>query len=139
MTNTVLAGRAATVGAAALTAGVGWAAASAAADLQVPSGSGWTTVGLSQALFAGLVAGALGMVVATVLQRVVRRPRTLWTAIASAGLLVSLLGPLGARTPEAVVALVLLHLAVGAVVIAGGRWTLPAGAPAPTLVAQEVP
>jgi predicted permease len=69
---------------------------------------------------AALVAGLLGWLLLAVLDRRAARARTAWTAAALLVLAVSLALPLAAATTtSAAVGLVVLHLAVGAVVIPG--------------------
>jgi hypothetical protein len=71
-------------------------------------------------LFAAAVGSLAGWGLLAVLERVTSRPRRVWTAIAIVALLASLAGPLsgsGITTSNRLV-LVLLHLVVGAVVIA---------------------
>lgn len=85
--------------------------------------------GVSVAAIA-LVAGLAATLTAWLLTRVApRRCRTVWTILASAVLLVSLLGPLGATSPAALVSLVALHLIVGLTLLIGlrGSFTSPRG------------
>ena len=91
-------------------------------DLAVRTGDGVQPVtGVSVAATA-LVAGLAATLSAWLLTRIApRRCRTVWTVLASAVLLVSLLGPLGATSPAAVVSLVALHLLVGLSLLLGLR------------------
>src|SRR6478609_970304 len=72
-----------------------------------------TVTGVTVAATA-LVAGLAASLSAWLLTRIAPpRCRTVWTVLASAVLLVSLLGPISATSPAAVVSLVALHLLVG--------------------------
>lgn len=65
-----------------------------------------------------LLAGAAAWGLVTLLERVSRRPRGTWVAIALVVLAVSLIGPLGsALTPAAVAGLVAMHLVTAAVLV----------------------
>ncbi len=68
-----------------------------------------------------VLAGLAGWALLTVLERLTKRGRAAWTAIALVLLVVSLAGPLTATTPAATVGLAALHLAVAAVLIIGLR------------------
>lgn len=99
-----------------------WAVASVAVDDLRQPGFGTAP---SQHLGAGVVAatsligGLLGWAALTVVERFTARGRTLWLAIVSAALLLSLGGPLsgGGVSHGNRAALALLHLAVALVVI----------------------
>jgi hypothetical protein len=99
-------------------------------DLAVGTGDVVQPVtGISVAATA-LVAGLAATLTAWLLARIApRRCRTVWTVLASAVLLVSLLGPLGATSTAAVVSLVALHLLVGLTLVIGlrGSFTSPRG------------
>jgi hypothetical protein len=99
-------------------------------DLAVGTGDVVQPVtGVSVAATA-LVAGLAATLTAWLLVRVApRHCRTGWTVLASVVLLVSLLGPLGATSPAAVVSLVALHLLVGLTLLFGlrGSLTTPRG------------
>jgi hypothetical protein len=78
------------------------------------------TVVAGQVVGTALVAGLLGWLLLAVLDRRARRPRAAWTSAALLVLAVSLALPLAAvTTTSAAIALIVLHLAVGAVVIPG--------------------
>jgi hypothetical protein len=78
------------------------------------------TVAAGQVIGAALVAGLVGWLLLTVLDRRTPRARTVWTVTALLVLALSLLLPLTAgTTAAAVTGLVVLHLIVGAVVIPG--------------------
>lgn len=82
------------------------------------AGTGELVVGPVSVAAAGLVAGLAGWGLLTVLERTVTRPRTVWTVVAVAVLVLSLAGPLvQAATPAAALSLVAMHVAVGATVI----------------------
>ena len=86
-----------------------------------------SSLGVAAAATA-LVAGLAGSLTAWLLSRLVpRRCRTVWTVLASAILVVSLLGPLGATSPAAVASLVALHLLVGLTLVVGLRGSLDIG------------
>lgn len=75
-------------------------------------------IGARGVVVTALGAGLAGWALLEVLERVVRRPRTVWVAVALIVLLVSLIGPLaGAVSTAATVTLVVLHLAVAAVLV----------------------
>ena len=92
-------------------------------QLLVRFGSGAPqTVGLGLVLAAGLTAPLLGWALLAFLERRTPRARALWTGTAVAVLLVSFALPLAASvTTSTRVALMLMHLAVGSVVIIGLR------------------
>ena len=94
-------------------------------DLAVRTGDVVQPVtGVSVAATA-LVAGLVGTLTAWLLTRVTpRHCRTVWSVLASAVLLVSLLGPLGATSAAAVVSLLALHLLVGLTLLFGVRASL---------------
>ena len=105
---------------AALAAAVVWAGAVLLldVDLRVDVGDGPQTVGLGQVLGMSLAAGLLGWLLLAALERRGRRPVQVWTAIALAVALLSLVGPLTAGvTTGTRVVLVLLHLVVAAVLV----------------------
>lgn len=90
----------------------------AGTDLTVTTGGTRTPVGPVAVVAVALVAGLAGWGLLAVLERAVRRPRTVWTLTAAAVLAGSLAGPLtAAATGAGTVALVGLHLVTGAVLI----------------------
>lgn len=97
-----------------------WAVAAplAGVDLVVGKDAGRQTVGLADVLVVSGLAAVLGAAVRMLLARLGRGART-WTVLAGVVLLVSLVGPLGAATTSAWLALTCLHLSVGIVVILG--------------------
>ena len=91
-------------------------------DLAVRTGDVVQPVTGVSVMATALVAGLAATLSAWLLTRLApRRCRTVWTVLASAVLLVSLLGPLGATSPAAVVSLVALHLLVGLALLLGLR------------------
>jgi hypothetical protein len=91
-------------------------------DLAVRTGDVVQPVTGGSVAATALVAGLAATLSAWLLTRIApRRCRTVWTVLASAVLLVSLLGPLGATSPAAVVSLVALHLLVGLALLVGLR------------------
>ncbi len=89
-------------------------------DLRTGSGAHPTTVGLPSVIVVSIVVATAGYALRRMLSGRANATRT-WTVIAAVVLLLSLLGPLGARTAAAGVALAALHLAVGGTVITGVR------------------
>ena len=91
-------------------------------DLAVRTGDVIQPVTGGSVAGTALVAGLAATLSAWLLTRIApRRCRTVWTVLASAVLLVSLLGPIGATSPAAVVSLVALHLLVGLTLLLGLR------------------
>jgi len=113
--------RVATVGLAVGVALVGWLVARLAAGPLTahmgPSGPVVEVTFLGAGVTSAVV-GLLGWGVLTIVGHF-RRPRAAWIVIATVVLLVSFGGPLGAVGTGAVVALLCLHVAVGAVLIIG--------------------
>jgi hypothetical protein len=69
-------------------------------------------------VIVSVLAGLAGWALLAVLERSARRAKTVWTAIAAVALLLSLAGPLtSAVTTAATVALLCMHLVVGAILI----------------------
>ncbi len=89
-------------------------------DLQVRQGEDLFTVGPVAVVIAAMVASAVALGLARALGRA-RHGRAVFVTVASIGLLVSLAGPLGAATDSTGLVLASMHLAVGAVLITGGR------------------
>ncbi len=89
-------------------------------DLEVRA-TGGSTQQVSQLAVAltSLVAGFAAWATVAALERFTRRPRAVWNAVAGAVLALSLLGPLGGQTAGAKVGLVVLHLVVGGILLAG--------------------
>ena len=99
-------------------------------DLLVrPGGGAAQQVGLGSVVAVSLLASLLGWGLLALLERLVsRRALTAWTVVAVVVLMLSLSGPLTAATNAAVaIALVLMHLVVGAVLIMGLRRTTVRG------------
>ncbi|MFF5263480.1 DUF6069 family protein [Actinomadura viridis] len=99
-----------------------WALAGpvAGVDLTVESGGTARTVGAGAVIVSALVAGLAAWALLASLERFLRAPVRVWTAIAAVVLVLSLAGPFtsGAGTAGALV-LGGLHLVVGAVLIPG--------------------
>ena len=96
-------------------------------DLAVRTGDVVQPVTGVSVVATALVAGLAATLTAWLLTRLApRRCRTVWTVLASAVLLVSLLGPIGATSPAAVVSLVALHLLVGLALLVGLRGSFTA-------------
>jgi hypothetical protein len=103
-------------------AGIWWLATGAASvDLMVGSGSNAREIGLASVVLTALVVSLAAAGLLRVLERRTGRGLAIWTWVAVAVLVLSLVGPLGASTLSAGVCLVAMHLAVGAVVIGGLR------------------
>jgi len=113
--------RLATVAAAATAGLLGWlglhvAGAGLVADT--------TTVGAADVLVTTLVAGAAAWLTVALLARTARRPRTAWTLVGTTALSASMLGPIYSASALTAVALMGLHLVVGAVLVGGLATTL---------------
>jgi hypothetical protein len=107
---------------AAVAAAVVWVGATVTGvDVAVGSGSSARGVGLVSVVVTALVVSVAGAGLLRVLERRTQRARRVWTGIASAVWVVSLVGPTGARSMSAGLTLAALHLVVGAVVIIGLR------------------
>jgi Family of unknown function (DUF6069) len=88
--------------------------------LTARSGNGTQTVGPEEIAATSLLAGLAAWALVAVLERFVARPRRIWTISAPAVLAASLTGPLASGVgAAAVLALILLHLAVAAVLFLG--------------------
>ncbi|HEY3506325.1 MAG TPA: DUF6069 family protein [Actinocatenispora sp.] len=83
-------------------------------DLSVRTGTGTIQVGPGLVAIVTMLAGLLGWTLLGLLQGRTRRPAVIWSVIAGAVLLISLLGPLGAVTGGAVATLLAMHLVAGA-------------------------
>jgi hypothetical protein len=83
-----------------------------------------TTVGAVDVLVTTLVAGAAGWLTAALLARTTHRPRTTWTLLSTTALSASMLGPIYSAPELTAVALMGLHLVVGAVLVGGFATTL---------------
>jgi Family of unknown function (DUF6069) len=102
----------------------------AGADLSVAlSGQPPMPITLPAVIITALLAALAGWALLAVLERFTGRARLLWTAVAALVLLVSLSGPLTvAASGGTKLTLVLMHLAVGVVLIPGLRATTGATA-----------
>ncbi|MEH0845411.1 DUF6069 family protein [Micromonospora sp. CPCC 205711] len=86
----------------------------AGVDLVARSGAADRRVGPGAVVVTTVVAGLAGWALLALLERLTGRARVVWTGIAVAVLLVSLLGPLtGGVGAPATVTLLVLHLAAG--------------------------
>lgn len=105
---------------AALVAGLGWAAARlCGVDLAVRAGTGTQHVNMVSVAVTAVVVTMVGGGLLRVLERRTPAALRLWSMIAAVVLLVSMVGPLGARTAPAGLVLAGLHLLVGGVVLVG--------------------
>jgi hypothetical protein len=90
----------------------------AGADLIVDTGAGPTTVTPFAVVLVTVVVGLAAWGLLALLERFTRRAATVWTWVAAAVLVISLLGPIGsANGAGATAALVGMHVAAGAVLI----------------------
>ncbi len=106
---------------AAVAAAAAWVAARlAGVEIVAGAGSG-QQVGLPSVVVTTLVASYAGAGLLRGLQRRARHAERTWSVLALLVLVVSLAGPLGARTPSAVAVLAAMHLLVAAVVVTGLR------------------
>ena len=78
-------------------------------------------VGLVSVVVTAVVVAVAGAGLLRVLERRTPEARRVWTGVAMAVWVVSLVGPASARTVQAALTLAALHLVVGAVVIVGLR------------------
>jgi hypothetical protein len=119
--------RAATVLAAVAAAVLAWIVAGpfAGADLTVQQGDrDPMDIGIAPVVLTALIAGLAAWGSLALLEHLTARAATIWTAIAAIALGLSLLAPLTAEAATGTrVSLVLLHLIVGGVLIAGLRRT----------------
>jgi len=93
----------------------------ASVDLAVRAGSGTQHVNVVSVIVTAVVVAMAGAGLLRFLERRTAQARTIWTAIAVAVWVVSLAGPLGARSVAAGLWLAVLHLVVGGVVVVGLR------------------
>jgi hypothetical protein len=77
------------------------------------------TIGPVAVVLVTAIAGLAGWALVAFIEHRTARPRTVWIACATALLLLSFLGPLGAVTTGATIALLGMHLAAAAVLIPG--------------------
>ena len=108
----------------------------AGVDLIVGSGATRRPVGAGAVAVVALIAALAATGLAALLARTVPHPRRTWLIVATAVLLLSLTGPLGAATAGAGIVLVALHLVVGATLMLGIGGTLP---PGPARVPDRIP
>jgi hypothetical protein len=91
----------------------------ASVDLAVRAGSGIQHVNVVSVIVTALVVAIAGAGLLRFLEARTPQGRTIWTAIAVAAWVVSVAGPLGARSVAAGLWLAALHLVVGSVVVVG--------------------
>jgi hypothetical protein len=91
----------------------------AGVDLTVGSGSSAQQIGPGAVVVVGLLAGVAAAVLSVLVGRSASKPRLFWTIAAAVVLALSLIGPLGAATFGAGLALVVMHLVVGGTLILG--------------------
>jgi hypothetical protein len=91
----------------------------AGVDLTVGSGSSAQQIGPGAVVVVGLLAGVAAAVLSVLVGRSASKPRLFWTIAAVVVLALSLIGPLGAATFGAGLALVVMHLVVGGTLILG--------------------
>ncbi|NUP83415.1 MAG: hypothetical protein HOV96_38385 [Nonomuraea sp.] len=92
----------------------------AGVTLTVRQGDGTQTIGPLLVAVVTLLAGLAGWALLAVLERWTTRPARTWRIVALVVLAVSLLGPLGGAVgAAATLVLLLLHVAVGAVLVVG--------------------
>jgi 4-amino-4-deoxy-L-arabinose transferase-like glycosyltransferase len=88
--------------------------------LTVRTGNTATSVGPAAVIATSLAAGLAGWLLLAILERYSARPRRAWTVIASAVLVLSLLGPiLYSVTAPTAGALIAMHAVVGVILITG--------------------
>jgi Family of unknown function (DUF6069) len=90
-------------------------------ELTVQSGDDVRTVGVGSVVAVAAIMPIAGVLLLRALEAILSRGMRWWTAIACTVTLISMLGPLGATSATAGVALASLHLLVAAVVIFGVR------------------
>jgi hypothetical protein len=90
-------------------------------DLVVGSGAEARTVGWVSVAVVSALAAAAGSLLLALMARRLRRGRAWWAAVATAVLLLSLGGPLGAANAQAVATLVAMHVVVWAALM-GTAW-----------------
>lgn len=90
-------------------------------DLSARTGGTVRTVGPGAVVFAALLAGAAGWLTLALLERATTHARRVWTVLAGAVLVLSLVGTLGGVTAGAIGGLMALHLGVGLTIILGLR------------------
>ncbi|TDC40397.1 hypothetical protein E1211_01150 [Micromonospora sp. 15K316] len=87
-------------------------------DATMAEGQAPTRINLGMVVAAALIISLLGWALLALLERVSRHGLRIWVIVAVVFLLLSLAGPTMAETGGAMVALALMHLAVGGVLIA---------------------
>jgi hypothetical protein len=112
-----------TVLAAAFSAVLGWVIAVQVlgVELVVAVGATEQSVGLIAVVSTSVLAGLAGWALLALLERRTARAKFAWTITAVTVLVLSMAGPLGASSMQAMATLIALHVAVGGVLIAGLR------------------
>ncbi len=86
-----------------------------------------TTIGIGAVIGASLIGGLIAWGVLTLLERLTARPGRIWPILGAIVLAVSLLGPLTqANGTGTTIALIVMHLVVGGILIAGLLRTISA-------------
>jgi uncharacterized protein DUF6069 len=118
--------RAATIAAATIGALLVWVIADPLADVDLTAGSGESLrrIGPAAVVTAAVVAGLAATAPAVLLSRSASRPYRIWLIITVPALIVSLVGPAGAGSGAAVLALAAMHVVVGGILILGLGSTL---------------
>jgi Family of unknown function (DUF6069) len=93
----------------------------ASVDLAVRSGSGTQHINVVSVVVTAIVVAMAAAGLLRFLERRTAQARTIWTVIACVVWVVSLAGPLGARSLAAGLWLAALHLVVGSIVVVGLR------------------
>ena len=93
-----------------------WALSDLVFSVPLEAGSPPSTIGPANVVAVALVVALTAWGVRTLL---FRRRRTGWFVLCGSVLLVSLLGPLGAASPAAILCLALMHVTVAAVITLG--------------------
>ena len=89
-----------------------------------------TVVGPAAVIVASLAGGLLGWVTATLVERLTSKAGIVWLVLATVVLAISLAGPITQSIDgNTTIALLVLHLSVGAVLITGLRRTIPTDRP----------
>ena len=133
--------RAATVGAAIFAAAVTWVVAVPALGVELRvnmAGQPPMAVGLPQVVLTVLVVSLAGWALLAILERATTQARTIWTAVATAVLVLSYAAPLTAGAASATTTvLVVMHSIVGLTLIVGLRRTVETRRPVPSRVQPQ--
>ncbi len=96
----------------------------AGVDLEVKTGGQSREVALGSVLYVTAMAGSLAWISLALFERWTSHASTRWTVFAVIVLFISLLGPLGGVTTGAIITMLAMHLAAGAILILGLRRTM---------------